>query len=82
MAPKARSSWSLRSCDISSGALDGTGGEELADFQACAMPLDASRILIANSRERLELETRTVRRRRSRSWPPRSVWATVVALYL
>jgi hypothetical protein len=53
MAPKARSSRSLQSYDVSSGsgALYGTGGEELADFQAYAMPLDASRILIANNRE-------------------------------
>jgi hypothetical protein len=55
MAPEARSLQSLRPCGISSGsgALYGTRGEELAVCQACAMPLDASRILIANSRERL-----------------------------
>jgi hypothetical protein len=53
MAPKARSSRSLWPCDISFGSstLYGTRGEELT--VACVMPPDASRILVANNRERL-----------------------------
>jgi hypothetical protein len=51
MEPEAGSSRSLRPYDISSDALYGTGGEELAVCQAYAMSLDASTILIANSNE-------------------------------